>query len=557
MKFFLQKIEANRTYFLVQVFLLFILTNLTLGEWNCRKDLSKENRFNLTESTEKIINGLGDKLIIDAFYSTDVPGMHKARLTLAKEILKEIAGVNRKKVELRFHDPDSSESERKKANEAGIRSYPLEKVERGSAEVKQAFFGIRITLGSLTEVIPVAYAAESIEFQLLSLLKKMTRKGKTSNLGIVKANGAFGFPEPGQNSSKDTFGVFIHKVYSPEYGEPMEVNVNMESVPSEVNTLLVVGAPSLTETGMYNIDQFLMKGGNCIFLLSTMNFNLSGGRGMPGMGMSDGFASANENANALREFTSKYGFSVKSDMVLEPDSSLVTDAFVQVEPGVLIPYHYPLWPVATKESKGLSRESEITKNSSGVVLPWTSSLSLIPEAQSGANFHNVILSTTDADVRQDFLPIGENQIASQPIKAGGINHILSISIEGKLKSAFKEKIPQNIDPSTFLESTPEGKNSKIFVSGSPYLLSDIFFTKEQYVDVFRKTNLPFFLNLLDIYSGDTDLLATRTKQSYVRNIKQISKIEQMVFSVMNIFLIPLALSVYAFWRLKSRSSGRG
>ena len=555
---FFSKFNHNKVFLFIQIFLLFILSNYFFSDWNCRKDLSRENRLNLTESTEKIINSLSEKLIIDAFYSGDVPGMHRARLTLAKEILKEIAGVNKKKVELRFHDPDTSESERKKANEAGVRSYPLEKVERGSAEVKQAYFGIRITLGSLTEVIPVAYSAETLEYQILTLLKKMTRKGNISNLGIIKAPGSFTYPEPGQMSNKNTFGVFIHKVYTPEYGEPSEININQEMVPSEIKTLLLVGSPVLTELGKYNLDQFVVNGGNLVFLYGSMNFTLPSGRSMPGMGMSEGFASAQESASAMREFTSKYGFEVKSEMILEPDNSLVTDAFVQVEPGVLIPYHYPLWPVATKDTGGLSKSSDLTKNSSGVVLPWVSGITIINESQPDAKIISVIQTTEDADIRSDFLPLGENEIAAQPVKSQGLKMPMGISIEGKLKSSFSlESLPLGANKENFVGQTPEGKISRIFVSGSPYLISDIFFTKEQYVDVFRKTNLPFVSNLLDIFSGDTDLLATRTKQAYVQSLKQTSKVEQMVFTILNIFLIPIGISIYAFWRIKSRNSGKG
>ncbi len=558
MKVFLDKLNQNRPFLFIQIFLLFILSNYFVGDWNCRRDFSKENRLNLTESTEKIINSLTEKLILDAFYSGDVPGMHRARLNLAKEILKEIAGVNKKKVELRFHDPDSSESERKKANEAGIRSYPLEKVERGSAEVKQAYFGIRITLGSKTEVIPVAYSAETLEYQILTLLKKMTRKGNESNLGIVKAPGAFTYPEPGQMSNKDTFGVFIHKVYAPEYGEPIEINLDRESVPSEVKTLLLVGSPILSETGRYHLDQFLIRGGNLLFLYGSMNFTLPTGRSMPGMGMGEGFASAHESAGDMREFTSKYGFEVKSEMILEPDNALVTDAFVQVEPGVLIPYHYPLWPVATKDSDGLSKSSDLTKNSTGVVLPWVSGITIKSENQPNAKIIPVIQTSEDADTRADFLPIGENEIAAQGLNPKGIKIPMGVSIEGTLKSAFtKETLPLGVDSASFISQTPEGKTSRVFVSGSPYLLSDIFFTKEQYVDVFRKTNLPFVSNLLDIFSGDTDLLATRTKQGYVQNLKQTSKIEQFVLTILNIFFIPIGISIYAFWRIKTRNSGKG
>jgi hypothetical protein len=165
---------------------------------------------------------------------------------------------------------------------------------------------------------------------------------------------------------------------------------------------------------------------------------------MPGMGMSEGFASAQESAGAMREFTSKYGFEVKSEMILEPDNSLVTDAFVQVEPGVLIPYHYPLWPVATKDSGGLSKASDLTKNSSGVVLPWVSGITIKNESQPDAKIIPVIQTTEDADIRSDFLPLGENEIASQPVKSQGLKMPMGISVEGKIKSAFSLESLQHV-----------------------------------------------------------------------------------------------------------------
>ncbi|NBU99718.1 MAG: hypothetical protein EBS19_16170, partial [Spirochaetia bacterium] len=359
------------------------------------------------------------------------------------------------------------------------RSYPLEKVERGSAEVKQAYFGIRITLGNQTEVIPVAYSAENIEYQLLNLLKKMTRKGKQSNLGIVKVEGGFSYPEPGQSSSKDTFGVFIHKVYSPEYGEPTEININQEEVSSDVSTLLLVGAPKLSDQGMYHLDQYLMRGGNLIYLAETMKFNLpSGSRSIPGMGMSDGFATAIESANNMREFTKNYGFEVKSEMILEPDSSLVTDSFVQIEEGMIIPYHYPLWPVATKESRGLSNDSDITKTSSGIVLPWTSGITVKPENQPNATILTVIESTKDADIRSDYLPIAENQISAQAINPGGIKIPMGVYISGKLKSKYmnQNRIPMeevlNIYNKSYCGGIFSEKEGACY-SSSEYLLAGL------------------------------------------------------------------------------------
>jgi ABC-type uncharacterized transport system involved in gliding motility auxiliary subunit len=552
-----QKLETRKTYLILQGVLAFFLVNLFFSDFNCRKDLSKENRFDLTESTEKVINSLPEKLYIDAFYSEDVPGMHKARLTLAKEILKEIASVNRKKVELRFYNPDGSESAKKKATEAGIRSFPLEKLERGSAEVKQAYFGIKITLGSKSEVIPVGYSAETLEYQILTLLKKMTRKEGSSSMALLKANGAHTAPDPnmgGMGMGKDTFGVVIHEVFAKEYGAPEEVNVNEEPIPEEFNILLWVGAPDLSPKGEYHIDQFLMRGGNLIILGKSMEFTLPGRqRGMPSMG-NEGIAISHNNTPKINEFLKKYGVEIRVDMILEPEHSMVTNSFIQVQPGVFSPYHYPLWPVPTKESKQLSQSSIITKNSSGIILPWVSGIDIIPEKQPKAKYDTVIHSTKGADRRENYVMLGEEQVANQEIKPVGINIPLAVHISGEFKSGFSKEDAPKTDLN-HLEKTRDGKSSQIFITGTPYLISDLLISN-QHVETFQKTNLPFFINLVDIFSGDTDLLATRTKQAYIRNLKPVSKPEQIFFSFMNIFLVPIAIGIFAFIRLKKRNSAR-
>jgi ABC-type uncharacterized transport system involved in gliding motility auxiliary subunit len=554
MNSFFDKLNKNSKYLFIQLFLLFVLTNLLISDFNCRKDISRENRFNLTDSTEKILSNLKDKLIIDAFYSTDVPGVHKARLNLVKELLREMASKNRKMVDLRFIDPDSGESDKRKADEAGIRSYPLEKLERGSAEVKQAYFGIRMTLGTKTESIPLAYNAETLEYQVLTLLKKMTKKSNQSSLAILKAPGAFTYPEPGPMSGKETFGVFIHKIYSPEFGEPSEININQEKVPEEYTTLLWVGSPKLDEKGKFHIDQFLMRGGSLIVLGETMKFQLPNPRGMQAdFGMNDGMAQSIEEAEKIRNFTKFYGFEIKSEMILEPERALPTDSFIQMEGGFLVRYHYPLWPVATGDTDGLSKDSLITKHSSGIILPWVSGIDIHIDKQPEAKILPVILTSKDADRKENYIPIGENQVANLPINPAGINIPMGVHIEGKLISAFNpESIPEGVDKIGFMEKTQNDKKSQILVLGTPYLLSDIFFSKQSYMEDFQKTNMPFFLNLLDIFSGDTDLLSTRTKQAYIKNLKPIAKWEQYILSTINILFIPIFIGLYAFIRINKR-----
>ncbi|MCE9500114.1 MAG: GldG family protein, partial [Leptospira sp.] len=512
---YFRRFEKNRSFFLINSILLFLLTNYVLSDWNCRKDLSRFNRFNLTESTERVLKNLPEKLFIDAFYSSDVPGEYKPRLDLAKEMVKEIAGVNRSKVELRFFDPDSGEADRKKANEFGIEPQTLQKVERGAAEVKQAYFGISLTLGDKSEVIPVTFFAEQVEYQILSTLKKMLRKNTSSGVGILKAPGANLAPQPGPGSGKDTFGVFINQAFSIENGPVSEITINEESVPEEITTLIWAGSPSLTEAGRYNVDQFLLKGGNLVIFAKTMDFSLEQRNrmgGMMGMG-GEGMARASAEAAKTKEFTTHYGFEVKTDMILEPDSSMPIGPLVQVEPGVIGRYHYPLWIIASKKQDGISNKSIFTKNTEALLLPWTSAIEFNPEKQKDAIYSPIVESSPNASRKSDFLMIGETQIANSQMTPEGKKIPLAIHIEGTLTSFFKkENLPGKVKKETHLEKTAEGKKSQVIVFGSPYIVSDILATRE-FRETFQETNIPFVMNLLDALSGDTDLLAARGKKA--------------------------------------------
>jgi hypothetical protein len=76
-----------------------------------------------------------------------------------------------------------------------------------------------------------------------------------------------------------------------------------------------------------------------------------------------------------------------------------------------------------------------------------------------------------------------------------------------------------------------------------------------YLPLFR-TNLSFVLNVIDILGGDTDMLSLRTKQVYTKNLKDVNKTEKFIYSFLNILLLPVGIGIYAFLRLKKRTSGK-
>ncbi|MCB1193947.1 MAG: Gldg family protein, partial [Leptospiraceae bacterium] len=333
-------------------------------------------------------------------------------------------------------------------------------------------------------------------------------------------------------------------------------DINEEKVPDEVTTLLWIGSPNLTDLGMYHIDQFLMKGGNLVILAKTVDFQLQSKNqyNMMGMGGQPNVATPTKENAKISEFTKHYGFVVKPEMVLEPDSAMPMGPLVQVEPGVIGRYHYPLWVIASRDGNGLSKDSIFTKDMQYLLLPWVSGIDTFADNQKGAKIHTLIQSTKEAGRNAEYIMIGESQVESQEITANGKPIPLGIHVEGSLTSYFKaENLPEKANKETFLAKTLEGKKSQIVTIGSPYLISDILAVNREFIEVFRETNIPFVLNMLDVLSGDTDLLEARSKSSVIFPLKPIPKPYQIVLSFFNILLFPILISIYAFIRIKRRT----
>ncbi|WCL48424.1 GldG family protein [Leptospira sp. GIMC2001] len=554
------KLQLETRFFILgQIVLFFFASNYLMSSFNCRLDISKSGRFQLTDSTKKIVNELQETVYIDAYYSSDIPAEYKARITLAQEILKEIQSVNSNKVKLRFYDPDSSESDKERAIELGIEPQTLQKIEMSSAQVKSAFLGVSLTMGKLSETIPVVFFAEEVEYQILSNLKKMIRKQKnaSSGLGIIVEEGSLDAPQPGPRSGKDTFGVFVYQAFAPEYGSVFSFGVNEDPLPEDLDTVLIVGSPELTDLGRYHIDQFLMRGGNLLIFAKSMDFNLQSPSQMGQLTMgSQGFAQPVQNISGYNEFFSHYGFSVNTDMVFDKVNSMPMGPIVQTEQGGFGRYHYPLWVLVGNEADNFSTSNPITRDQEILLLPWVSSLEMLSSKQPNVVIEPVIKSTASAFRKADYLFIGEKEVAKMDNLPDGEEYNLALHLKGKFISYFKDKtLPQFANQTDFKESNDEGTESNIFVMGTPYLVSDLLILRE-FRELYQGANVPFLMNLIDIVQGDEDLVLARSKKPAFESLKTFSPSEEWVFSILNIFALPFLIGIFAIVRLKSRNQGK-
>lgn len=553
---FFSRFNSNPWFLFSQVFLLFLFSNGILSQFVCRKDLSESGRFEVSESTRKIFQNLHSPIYIDAYYSSKTPGEYKTRLDLTKELLSEIASLGGSNVVLRFHDPDFSIEEQKKAIEAGIQPQILEKTELGSSQIKQAYFGLTLTLGTRKETIPVSFYAEEIEYQILTTLRKMIRGPTDSGIGILSIPGTLSTTGP--EIGKDTIGIFINQILKEEYGTLPEVHLE-EDIQDSLHTLLWIGGGTLSEIAFYKLDQFLMRGGNLILLFKSMDFRLEPPNRKKGIGTNSigaGIAKPTPRIEEQNRIFESYGFRVNTDLVLDPNRSLPIGPLMEVEPGVIGRNAYPPWILAGHSQEMLNEVSPFTKPLKNLLLPWVSSLTLFPDRQPNVRMEPILSSSEEAEVRSSIVALGEKQIFATPIRSGNKKIILGAVLEGSFQSAFAS-VPTIFKKSnSFLKQTPEGKSSRILVIGSPYLVSDLLAYPETR-KIYQESNIPFLLNALDISGGDTDLIQIRGKKSAFLRLNPFSDAEKKIFSFLNVLGIPSLLSLYTYLRMRHRNSLRG
>ncbi|AOP34279.1 gliding motility ABC transporter [Leptospira tipperaryensis] len=555
---FFLKLNSSSWFLFSQIFLIFLFTNGIIGHFACRKDLSVSGRFEISESTKSIFKNLNSTLFIDAYYSSKVPGEYKTSLDLTKELLIELSGLGGSDVILRFHDPDSNEEDRKKAIESGIAPQILEKNERDSSQIKQAFMGIILSLGALKETIPVAYFAEQIEYQILTTLRKMIRKPGESGIAILNLPGVLSTDPPGPASGKDSVGVLVHQVLKEEYGPVAEILLNEEELPQEIRTLLWIGSGVLSEKGAYQLDQFLMRGGSLILFAKSMDFRMEAPNREEGIGMSPtsaGIARPTEEIEELNSIFESYGFRINTDIVLDLEHSLSTGPLMEIEPGVIGRFPYPAWIVAGKNGELLSEENPFTSPLQNLLLPWASSLSLDPTRQPDVKMKPILFAGEESEVRSDIVALGEKQIFATAPQPSGKKQILGALLEGSFRSRYT-KAPSTNQTAPFLSQTQRDKTSRILVIGSPYIVSDLLVFPETR-DIYQESNIPFLLNALDISSGDTDLIQIRSKKSAVLKLNPFSEKEKFFLSFLNLLGIPFFLGLYTFSRIRHRNSFQG
>jgi len=503
------------------IFGILIFVNLVSLKLYSRIDLTSEKIFSLSQVSKRIVSNLDDRLLVKMYFTRDLPPPHNANVRYIMDQLEEYRSYSGGNLELELIDPQDQEKEME-AQRYQIPPLQMNVLQNDKLEIQKVYMGLAFLYEDKFETIPIVQNLSGLEYEITSLLKKLTSP-KIPTIGFIT-----GHDEPTTAEGLSYLRESLQKQYRVQ-----ELNLkNLGEVPRDINCLVIIGPQKpLSDWEKYVLDQFLMRGGKLGLFLNEVEVDLREQVAQP-------------LHLELEDFLENYGVKINDDLVVDVKCSQLR---VQQSRGLFSITNlvsYPYFPLATNFDK----DHIIVRGLESVEFPFVSSIDSLQAKNRDLNFTPIVVSSDrSGSLKAPFDINPFKQFSAEDFNRRYLT--LASVISGRFKSFFADKSKpepaEDVSSDTlFLMESPE---NRMVVVGDADLIQD--------GKIGSKDNLIFFMNVLDWLSQDETLIEIRSKEITSRPLKKISDGTRKALKYGNILGIPVLVVLFgvARWRIRKQA----
>ncbi len=314
-----------------------------------------------------------------------------------------------------------------------------------------------------------------------------------------------------------------------------------DGVPGDVDVLLVIKPRGLGERAVYNLDQFLMRGGRVIICAGSYD---------PDFG--PGGLTVRPVDSGLEAWLKHAGVEISRTLLLDdrnqplPIPELRQTVFGVIRTWSLKPYPYL---VAVRDDG--FRDRSITAKLDAIGIYWGSPVEVVPEAQKRLKVIPILYSSSRSWTDDD---VGRVARTDYAVPAGAKPHPVAVALQGSFESFFAGKTvpPVGSDSSRREVPLPRSPETRLAVVGNAEFLSDLVANAlgRQSGGLYLQ-NLGFIQNLVDWMNLDNDLASIRTRVTSARPIRRLARSAAAGIETAN-YLVPLlflaGFGLLRYWR---------
>ncbi|MCU0695377.1 MAG: GldG family protein [Myxococcaceae bacterium] len=509
-----------------------------------RVDVTREKAYTLSKATKDTLSALEEPVVVTAYFTEQLPAPYSSNARYVRDLLEEFRAVSKGKVAFEFVDPQSQETDadkeakkevkqdifgrrfrdqtsiEKELSGQGIQPVEIRVIEEDQQQTKRAYMAIVIKHQEKKEVIPLVQNVSSLEYDLTTLVRKLTR-AKTPVIGVLQGHG-----EPKLDEKYRYLLTMLSQMYEVR---PVEL-AGKDRFDDTLDALYVMGPKTaLPANELKAIDQFLMKGKAVAFFLDQVQVDVR-------------TFQPSDASHGMTELLSSYGVTVGNRLVADVKSGNVS---ISERRGFMVinqPVPYPFLPVVQR----LEGDSVITAGLGDVLFPFVTSL----EVKQVEGTTATVLARSSTKSWLENTPPNLNP--QRDWRAESITptgpYPLMAQVSGTLKSHYAAEAAQSAPGVTPVIGQSE-KEARVIVVGTSALFQDDFMQ--------NRGNQVLALNIADWLLLDPALLAMRNRGLALPVLQsELSDSTRNLVKFGNAFGLPLLLAAFGLVRWRMREASR-
>jgi ABC-type uncharacterized transport system involved in gliding motility auxiliary subunit len=519
------------TFFVVGVI---VLVNVIGTRVFGRIDLTESKVYTLSQPSRDLVKKLPDFLTVKAFISSDLPPEIKTLSRYVRDMIDEYRTSSNGNFRWEAI-PDTDKNIDQEANSCKVDKIQIQVLRGSKFEMGAYYLGLCFLYGDKMESIPQIGRAEGLEFEISSLIKKLTVKKKK----IAFTTGH------GESETNQGFRA-LKQVLEQEY-DLTTVNPSSAEIAADVDAL-VIGGPkqAIDDKGQREIDKYLMTGRGAVILDDGMAVSSPNQQQMGAMAQ---IKMVQSNQTGVDKMLEAYGFKIGNDVIVDNEAAM--PGLIDMGGGRRGMTQLPIWVgVQIAKNPGLS----VLDGIRGVVFPLASTVELVgPLAggnlPAGAKLWKLASSTPSSFKHASFFIINQATKLEESKDHGPF--AFGYAYQGTLKSAF---VPAPAAGMSAVDKQPLGESQKPV---RLVVIGDSDFANDDYVQLARAFPVyeagAFLLhNAIGWTVEDEALIPLRSKSMGNRPLKAVSEAKASTLKWVNILGLPVLFCAYGVvrWRLR-------
>lgn len=495
---------------LVLAFVFFLATTawatLTLRPY--KLDLTQNRQYTISEPTRKLLAELREPITLRLYVSR---GVREANPVLAsyadrvRDLLKAYVAASDGKIRLELVDPEPFSPEEDRAVGFGLQPIALE----GGANGYLGLAGTNST--DDVDVIPVLSPDRErfLEYDLSRLVYNLAHPEKPV-VAVISGLPINGDPlaqyRPWQVWEQ------ISQFFSVRY-----LGGDISSFDPDVKVLLLVHPTRLSDKTLFAIDQFVLRGGKVLAFLDPHSEAAAMRSRVPAIGA---------QASSLGPLLAAWGVELEAGKFVADRRAARQVQYPSGGRQQIV--DYLAW--LAYDRTALSRSEVITAELNRLTFASPGIL----KKREGASVELVPLVTSSADSQA----MEVDKIAAFPdplgliraFKPDGERKVIAARIEGPVKSAWPEALPEGVEAPTERRTASDGPVSIVLVADTDLLEDRAWLAVQsllgQQVTVPLADNANFVANALDYLAGSSALGALRGREVTLRPFVRVEEIRR-------------------------------